>query len=127
MTHRSWSWYGQALCRDHPTDLFFPDDQHGTDKRRIEDAAKSVCKKCPVRIACAEHALLTPEHYGIWGAMTPRERDRFRHHVHGSNARRQTSVPTLDATAPKRRHPSPAKALAQHRSIPTPLSDQPPS
>ncbi|MGA5536838.1 WhiB family transcriptional regulator [Mycolicibacterium nivoides] len=46
----------------------------GRPLRRREDAAKAICQACPVLARCRAHALSAPEPYGIWGAMTARER-----------------------------------------------------
>jgi hypothetical protein len=36
--------------------------------------AKALCAACPVREACAEHAIRTGESRGVWGGLTPEER-----------------------------------------------------
>ncbi|MEV7077976.1 WhiB family transcriptional regulator [Streptomyces sp. NPDC093516] len=36
--------------------------------------AKILCLECPVRLDCVAHALDHREEYGVWGAMTERER-----------------------------------------------------
>lgn len=69
-----WSWQLRGLCRDHPAEVFFPDAIRGRQLRRREDAAKTICLQCPVLDRCRAHALSAPEPYGIWGAMTARER-----------------------------------------------------
>ncbi len=69
-----WSWQLHGLCRDHPAEVFFPDEVRGRQLRRREDAAKAICRECPVLARCRAHALSAPEAYGIWGAMTARER-----------------------------------------------------
>ncbi|MCV7111675.1 WhiB family transcriptional regulator [Mycolicibacterium setense] len=69
-----WSWQLRGLCRDHPAEVFFPDEVRGRQLRRREDAAKAICRECPVLQRCRVHALSAPEAYGIWGAMTARER-----------------------------------------------------
>jgi len=68
------SWQFYALCRQHDADLWFPPDSEGW---RIA-AAKSICRQCPVRIDCAAAGVDEP--YGIWAAMTPRERDAQKRH-----------------------------------------------
>jgi hypothetical protein len=45
-----------------------------TCRRAQEERAKRICRDCPVIAECREHAVRTPETYGIWGATTPRER-----------------------------------------------------
>ena len=69
-----WSWQQRGLCRDHPAEVFFPEEARGRPLRRREDAAKAICRTCPVLDQCRAHALSAPEPYGIWGAMTARER-----------------------------------------------------
>ncbi|WP_369806697.1 WhiB family transcriptional regulator [Mycobacterium sp. E802] len=69
-----WSWQLDGSCRDHPAEVFFPDEVRGRKLRRQEEAAKAICLQCPVLKRCREHALSAPEPYGIWGAMTARER-----------------------------------------------------
>lgn len=69
-----WSWQLRGLCRDHPAEVFFPEEVRGRPLRRREDAAKAICLACPVLERCRTHALSAPEPYGIWGAMTARER-----------------------------------------------------
>ena len=69
-----WSWQLHGLCRDHPAGVFFPEELRGRPLRRREDAAKAICRACPVLDRCRSHALSAPEPYGIWGAMTARER-----------------------------------------------------
>jgi WhiB family transcriptional regulator, redox-sensing transcriptional regulator len=72
--HDAWSWQLHGSCRDHPAEVFFPDEVRGRQLRRREEAAKSICRGCPVLDRCRAHALAAPEPYGIWGAMTARER-----------------------------------------------------
>nr|WP_286175259.1 WhiB family transcriptional regulator [Mycobacterium sp. DL99] len=69
-----WSWQLHGRCRDHPAEAFFPDQVRGRQLRKREDAAKAICRDCPVLARCRDHALAAPEPYGIWGAMTARER-----------------------------------------------------
>ncbi|MGE2714459.1 WhiB family transcriptional regulator [Mycolicibacterium litorale] len=69
-----WSWQTRGRCRDYPAELFFPESEGRDGLRRREEAAKDICRQCPVIHLCREHALRTPEPYGIWGATTPRER-----------------------------------------------------
>jgi WhiB family redox-sensing transcriptional regulator len=68
-----WSWQFRGKCRDYPLEVFFPEARGGNLTRR-EERAKRICVNCPVIQRCREYALSAPEAYGIWGAMTPRER-----------------------------------------------------
>jgi WhiB family transcriptional regulator, redox-sensing transcriptional regulator len=71
-----WDWQLQGRCRTYPSQVFFPDDDRGKRLRDREEDAKRVCRGCPVLEACRRHALSLPEQFGVWGAMTARERAR---------------------------------------------------
>lgn len=69
------NWRDQAACQGTNTDLFFPEGRiNAHHKTAIEDAAKAVCHRCPVRRQCLEWALDTGEENGVWGGMTEKER-----------------------------------------------------
>ena len=72
------AWQLRAKCRDHGTDVFFPDRVGRTGLRQREEAAKRICRDCPVLSVCREHALALPEDHGVWGAMTAAERSKVR-------------------------------------------------
>ena len=72
-----WSWQLQGSCRNHPSEMFFPEEDRGQRLRRTEEEAKRICRGCPVVNRCLEHALAAPETHGIWGATTPVERCRM--------------------------------------------------
>ncbi|WP_372441102.1 WhiB family transcriptional regulator [Mycolicibacterium mengxianglii] len=59
------------------TRIFFPDEHRGQALREREEQAKRICRACPVVTACRSHALQVPERFGVWGAMTARERARL--------------------------------------------------
>ncbi|MET7638243.1 WhiB family transcriptional regulator [Streptomyces sp. NPDC005438] len=68
-------WHTEAACRRDEAGLFFAPSQEPTAARLSrEQAAKSVCARCPVLMECREHALLQPEPYGVWGGLTAAER-----------------------------------------------------
>lgn len=74
-----WAWAGAAACRGEDVNLFFgPEGERQPDRDERERVARDVCSQCPVRVACAEHALTKPERDGLWGGMTPEERRRER-------------------------------------------------
>lgn len=64
-------WAAYAACREADPDLFFPGPDDDT-----QDAVR-ICRGCPVLSDCREWALTTKVRYGIWGAMTERERRRI--------------------------------------------------
>lgn len=43
-----------------------------------EQQAAAICAGCPLRPACADHALTVPEDRGTWGGLTARQRRRIR-------------------------------------------------
>src|SRR5689334_304721 len=71
-------WREHARCRGYAPEVFFTDGLNGARQRATEEFAKRVCHDCAVLVACADYALSAPEPYGVWGAMTPRERARQR-------------------------------------------------
>jgi WhiB family redox-sensing transcriptional regulator len=75
-------WVRQALCVETDPELFFPSPG------RAATEAKRICESCPVREQCLQYALTNQEIHGIWGGLSPRERDalrrgRPRHCPHG--------------------------------------------
>jgi WhiB family redox-sensing transcriptional regulator len=68
-------WHAGAACRRDEAGLFFAPSKEPTAARLArEEAAKRVCARCPVLLACREHALALPEPYGVWGGLTAAER-----------------------------------------------------
>lgn len=72
-----WEWQLRASCRSMPISMFFPESGlRGGALYRSENAAKAVCRQCPVADRCLDHAVTSVEPYGIWGGLTERERAR---------------------------------------------------
>ncbi len=67
-------WRQLAACHDQPTALFYPD---GVWDRPKAAEARAVCNACPVRPACLEYALTHHEKYGMWGGLTPAQRQKY--------------------------------------------------
>ena len=71
-------WAARSLCRqlaaqgEVDLDLWFPPSE-GADQPWVKKA-KRICRSCPVRPECLAYALQRGEEYGIWGALTSRER-----------------------------------------------------
>jgi len=71
-----WDWQLRGACRgEDPETFFHPEGERGPARTARENAAKSVCARCPVLRQCAEHALSVREPYGVWGGMTEEERE----------------------------------------------------
>jgi len=70
-------WRDDAACRHLDPELFFPISALGAALPQIE-AAKQVCRHCPVRVPCLRWALDTGQDAGIWGGATEQERRLLR-------------------------------------------------
>ena len=73
------SWLDRAACRHHDPELFFPDSDIQPARGHVE-AAKKVCRGCPVRGTCLRWALDHGQEAGIWGGTTEQERRQLRRH-----------------------------------------------
>ena len=74
-THSEWEWQEQGSCRDSDTSTFFLEHNlRAKAKKEKEAIAISICNGCPVKLKCLDHALNTPEIYGVWGGMTEEQR-----------------------------------------------------
>ena len=64
-------------CATVGGDIWFPDTK--ADVNAVQDTAyaKSICNRCPHRRECAEWGIYK-EYYGIWGALTLKERQIIR-------------------------------------------------
>jgi WhiB family redox-sensing transcriptional regulator len=85
-----WEWQSLGNCVGQSGEAFFPEDSPRGDRRRLEQQAKVICAGCPVQARCLEHALNTPEPYGVWGAMTATERGQ-------RDLRRRANTPGISA------------------------------
>ena len=72
-------------CSETDPDLFFPMDSgdplyaRNTKANYVNLAgAKSICKGCPVATKCLIYALEEGIEHGVWGGLTPPERQRLR-------------------------------------------------
>lgn len=66
------SWQSDGMCRQVDVgDVFYPEAGGST------RSAKIICKDCPVRTTCLEHALANDERHGVWGGYSERERYRI--------------------------------------------------
>lgn len=74
-------WMADALCRDYPADLFYPEGQ-GPIRKQKELEAQAVCDRCPVKQKCGEWADKIGEPHGVWGGTLregePRKAIAFR-------------------------------------------------
>jgi WhiB family redox-sensing transcriptional regulator len=76
--HSNWEWQEEGVCRSFETNTFFLENSlRGKKKSQKEKIAVSICNTCPVKMQCLEHALNTPEIYGVWGGMTEEQRHQI--------------------------------------------------
>lgn len=69
-----WRKEGRGACTEHDPDLWFAHE-------RSHDGAIAIAicrEECEVRETCLDHALERNEQHGIWGGMSPPERQRLR-------------------------------------------------
>lgn len=75
-------WVMDAACIDYgrPDVWFDPSGEHEPKHRIKPDlaAAVAICRACPVQLECARHALETGERFGVWGGLTPHDREVLR-------------------------------------------------
>lgn len=68
------SWWKDATCYQIGLDVFFGSEEQPSSLKR----ARVYCIDCPVKRECLEHALVTPEEYGIWAGTSARGREAMR-------------------------------------------------
>ncbi len=72
-------WMEQGACVGNDPDLWHPDDLGtGRHAARAWAPARRVCRACEVRAECLRHALRLGIRSGMWGGLSPRERQRMR-------------------------------------------------
>jgi WhiB family redox-sensing transcriptional regulator len=73
----SQAWRADAACRDHPHPEWWLPVAVKREPKEY-DAARQICRTCPVIGDCLDHALRDNEREGMWGGHTPKERWRIR-------------------------------------------------
>jgi WhiB family redox-sensing transcriptional regulator len=61
----------EAGCVDTDPELWFPE----LDSLWKISQAKSICDRCPVKSECLDYAIDNKMREGIWGGMSPTERN----------------------------------------------------
>lgn len=85
------NWREYAACRDEDPELFFPVSIVGPVAQRQVDAAKDVCRRCPVADDCLSWALAADESAGVWGGMAENERRSLKRRVARAEAKQAAS------------------------------------
>lgn len=88
------AWRSYAKCRGVDPEVFFPDPPGCRTGRHeeAEEAAKAICRECPVRAQCLEWALANRERDGILGGCTAEEREDIRFQRRHLRIRRRRSA-----------------------------------
>lgn len=60
-------WTRSAACATTDPEIFFPEKGGST------EAAKRVCRSCPVIADCLDYATRTQQNVGIWAGRAPRQ------------------------------------------------------
>ena len=63
---------GSVECEELP-DVFFAQEASREAQKLVEEIAKGICQRCPIRVKCQDYALSTRV-TGIWGGTTEAER-----------------------------------------------------
>lgn len=71
-------WRDDGLCAtgEYPHDIWFPSVLPG--RHRVDySLAVEACRRCPSKTPCLQYALDNGETEGVWGGLTPSQRDRL--------------------------------------------------
>ncbi|MFW0787678.1 WhiB family transcriptional regulator [Gordonia sp. CPCC 206044] len=72
-------WRQRARCGGASAHLFIVDQRETKRQRQHREAmAKALCLSCPVRERCLRYALDVDEEQGIWGGLSPAERETLK-------------------------------------------------
>ena len=80
MRAKSPSDFENAECASVDVNLFYEKDYDDLDSKTINgnyQEAKKICMGCQHRVECAEWGINNETH-GMWGGLTPRERQKLR-------------------------------------------------
>jgi WhiB family redox-sensing transcriptional regulator len=126
------NWEEVAACRDADPDLFFPVGTAGPALRQVE-AAKRICRACPVQALCLAWALDHGADSGVRGGYTEAERRVLRRAAErNQRSARMTAAPVNDQAREnmayvrrllRRSKPRFAAVMLADRDLPGPAGD----
>ena len=68
-------------CQNTDPELWFGDSNQngytGNERGFNYSDARKLCNKCPVRQQCLEYALANREEFGMWGGLSPQQRNKI--------------------------------------------------
>jgi hypothetical protein len=65
----------QARCRTMDPDVFFDEADEKNDVP--SPLVLATCRLCPIQNVCLDWAIATKQRHGMWGATTPRQREKI--------------------------------------------------
>lgn len=81
--------WDKANCKQVGTNAFYMQDDEEASKRFAKtEYARAICAVCPIQMECLTYAF-KHERYGMWGAMTARERNYIATHKLGGPSVRE--------------------------------------
>ncbi|MFD7554211.1 WhiB family transcriptional regulator [Streptomyces sp. NPDC059835] len=84
------NWRQFAECTLEDPELFFPIGNSGPALVQAE-AAKAVCRRCPVQNQCLEWVLGAGHESGVWGGLSEQERTSLQRRKARSQTRRKNA------------------------------------
>jgi WhiB family redox-sensing transcriptional regulator len=73
-------WMQHAVCVGVDSEIFFPEVNNAELREHHWANARQYCQRCPVQAECLAYQLVfesaTGRRDGMWGGMTPKERDQ---------------------------------------------------
>lgn len=83
-------WQHLAACRSTPKE----DDFFDTREVYLRTLSRRYCHSCPVRTQCLYVALVNDDIYGLWGALTPKQRKYYLRQIY--SYAEEHNIPTND-------------------------------
>lgn len=80
------TWWDEGACVGMNPEIWHPNMSVKDEVQRARD----ICDTCPVRSECLDYAQTTRINQGIWGGLTPRQREYRRRHPNG----RRRTIPS---------------------------------
>lgn len=72
-------WEKKPECTEATADLWFadPNDEEEKYGKSEQAIAVGICKRCPIKAECFDHAIANGIEHGIWGGALPQQRQAY--------------------------------------------------